>query len=200
MLMKKAGFIGVFILAASLASAEVSVVFTNSTLPQDTTNELGTLTLLFSIDGSGFVTLDASTTRSEQNIIDAVNAWDGSVGSISHDGARNTVFALVLNDVGGSGLKLTNNDGGGLGVGGQNAWRVDRPGTEFITADASIPAGKLNLNSISWNHRANSTVDMLLTEPGGAHTNSLGDLDGTWIVGGSNILIQSGQPTDDKYL
>lgn len=189
----KTGGVGLMLYAASLAHADVSVVFTNSTLPQATTNELGTLSLSFSVDGSGAVTLDASTTRSEPVIVDAVNAWDGQVGSISYAGAFNTTFSLILNDVGGSGLKLTDNAGGGLGVGGQNAWRIDRPGIESITADALIPGGKLALKTVSWNWRANTTVDMLLTEPGGSHANSLGAAEGSWNVDGLDVFLQSGQ-------
>lgn len=185
--------VAIAVALAASAAADVSVTFLNSTLPQSTTNELGTVTLLFSVDGSGNVTLDASTTRGEQIIIDAVNAWDGPVGTISYTGAFNDDFSLTFNDVGGSGLKLTDNGGGGLGVGGQNAWRVDRPGIEFVTVDAAIPDGMLRLKSVSWNHRSNSTVNMLLTEPGGSHTNSLGALDGTWHLGGADILIHGGQ-------
>jgi hypothetical protein len=189
----KTGPIGLMLCVASLAYADVSVVFSNSTLPQATTNELGTVTLVFTVDEAGNVTLDASTTRSEQIIIDAIDAWDGPVGTISHSGMFNNTFSLMLNDVGGSGLKLTDNGGGGLGVGGQNAWRIDQPGTEFITADAIIAAGKLKLNTVSWNNRANTTVDMLLTGPAGSHIHSLGALVGTWNVSGNTILIQNGQ-------
>ena len=185
--------IGSFALAVSLVSAEVSVVFFNTTLPQSTTNELGTLTLAFSVDGSGNVTLDASTTRGEQMIIDAIDAWDGPVGTISYSGLFNSSFSLVLNDVGGSGLKLTDNDGGGLGVGGQNAWRIDRPGTEWITVQTSLPEGLLMLNTVSWNHRANTTVDMLLITPDGSLVNNLGSDTGTWNVMAEDILLQSGQ-------
>ncbi|VGO12799.1 hypothetical protein PDESU_01353 [Pontiella desulfatans] len=184
---------GIWVLAVVAASAEVSVDFFNSTLPQSTTNELGTLTLVFSVDAAGVVTLDASTTRGEQIVIDAVDAWDGAVGSIGHSGAFNTSFSLVLDDVGGSGLKLTDNGGGGLGVGGQNAWRIDRPGIEFVSADAIIPDGLLALNSVAWNHRANTTVDMQLTAPGGSLTNSLDGLEGTWNLVGEGLRLQSGQ-------
>ncbi|VGO23555.1 hypothetical protein SCARR_05662 [Pontiella sulfatireligans] len=179
--------------ASSLVSAEVSVVFTNSTLPQATTNELGTLTLSFNINGSGSVTLDASTTSGEQIVIDAVNAWDGLVGAISHTGAFSSVFSLVLNDAGGSGLKLTSNGGGGLGVGGQNAWRIDRPGTESIVATVGSLNGKVSLNAVSWNNRANTTVELLLNAPSGSYSNSLGALAGTWNVSGNDVSLFSGQ-------
>ena len=60
MLIKKYGFVAVLALVSSFAAAQVSVDFTNTTLPQATTNELGALTLDFNVDGAGAVTLVSS--------------------------------------------------------------------------------------------------------------------------------------------
>lgn len=182
-----------WVAAASWVSAEVTVAFLNTTLPQGTTNELGTLSLEFHVDGAGSVTLDASTTRSEQIIVDAVDGWDGPVGSVGFAGAFNTAFTLVLDDAGGSGLKLTANAGGGLGVGGQNAWRIDRPGLESIAASASLPEGTMHLRSIAWNWRANDTVDLLLSVPGGQFTNHLASDAGSWNLADQGIRLATGE-------
>ncbi len=182
-----------FITCISTSLAAVSVDFSNTTLPQSTTNDAGVLTLQFSVDAVGGVLLDASTTAADQSVIDAMDAWDGPVGTVSYSAAFNSVFSLELDGVGGSGLKLTDNGGGGLGVGGQNAWRVDRPGVEFIGVDTSIPGGKLRLSGVSWNHRANTTVDMELAAPDGSYTNSLSSLAGTWDLSGDAVFVESGQ-------
>ena len=179
---------------ASVAGADVNVDFVNSTLPQGSlTNDLGVLTLSFSVDGGGNVTLDASTTQTIPATIDAVNAWDGNVGTISYTGAFGTVFALVVNDVGGSGLKLTDNGGGVLGVGGLNAWRIDNPGVESVTMDATVPGAALDFQTISWAHRANITVDMLVVAPSGSATNSLPSISGTWDVSADDLAVEDGE-------
>ncbi|MCU0856867.1 MAG: hypothetical protein MUC65_00495 [Pontiellaceae bacterium] len=171
--MKKAtavGFMSV-LLTAGTVSAEVSVKFSNSNLPPNTTNELGVLTLSFNVDASGNVTLDASASNPMPIIQDAVNAWDGPVGAISYSGAFNTRFSLDFYQVGGSGLRLTNLDGGGLGVAGKSAWRIDRPGLEFIEVSTTIKAGIINFRSVSWGYCTNEQATMLLRDMSGAETN-----------------------------
>lgn len=182
-------FFGTVLLMASLVVAEVSVSFTNSTLPMETTNDLGTLTLSFSVDATGNVVLDASATAPEQVVRNAVDEWDGPVGTISYSAAFNTVFSLVFTDVGGSGLKLANNDGGGLGVGGYNAWRIDRPGLEYIDVQVAIRTGKLEFRSVSWNHRADATVHMTLAGSLGSATNDFMALAGVWDVSALGFMV-----------
>ncbi|MCU0857387.1 MAG: hypothetical protein MUC65_03165 [Pontiellaceae bacterium] len=182
------------LLTASLVSADVNVKFSNSTLPANTTNELGSLTLWFKVDGTGNVTMDASAASSQQIVRDAVDAWDGSVGTVSCPAAFNTTFLLELNGAGGSGFRLTNHDGGGLGVAGQSAWRIDRPGFEFIDVMAVIPVGRINFRSVSWNYIALSfPVHMTLTAPLVSLTNRFISPAGTWNISDARLVIANNE-------
>jgi hypothetical protein len=178
---------------ASLVSAEVSVKFSNYTLLPTTTNEVYAITLLFIVDGTGNVVLDASTAGAHQILRDAVNAWDGPVGTISYAGAFNTTFLLEIRSWGGVGLNLSCHEGGGLGVGLRSAWRIDRPGFEYIAATAAMGAGVLEFRSVSWNYRSKLDAHMVLACPLGSVTNSLPSRAGTWTLSDQGIRIGDNQ-------
>jgi hypothetical protein len=58
-------------------------------------NGASPLTFAFSVDGSGNVTLDASTTSPDQIDIDTVNGWDGAVGTVSVPSLFNSSFTRI---------------------------------------------------------------------------------------------------------
>jgi hypothetical protein len=175
-------------LMVSPVCAEVSVKFSVDAFSLNTTNMQGLITLSFRVDADGKVVLDASADNSEQILQDTVNAWDGPVGTISYTGAFNTVFILELKDWGGA-FTMNDFEGGGLGVSGQNEWRIDRPGFEFIAAVASIKEGTLDFQSVSWNFRSDAGAQMTLICPSVSLTNRLETRDGRWDVSGKGIRI-----------
>ena len=117
------------------------------------------ITLDFSIDGAGVVSLDASTTATEPLFQNMVAEWDNaSVGSVADPALLNQSFTLTGTRAGGvGGLTITENNGGGIGVQGENSNRVDglnygAGGTtstpETLTWTLSAPVGII-LNSFS---------------------------------------------------
>jgi hypothetical protein len=171
----------------------VEVLFTNS-LPVNSaaTNNPGTITLDFSVDGSGNVTLDASTASAISNTVAAVDAWDGPVGYIDYAGLFNTNFTIEIGAGNSTRLSEWGGAGGGIGYGGQNSWRIDRPGLEAIVANADVPGASIVMRSVRWTSRANTTVDMMLTGPKGSYTNALPSLDGDWNLSAENLYLNTG--------
>jgi hypothetical protein len=171
----------------------VKVLFTNSIpVAAGATNQTGNITLDFSVDGSGNVTLDASTASVVSNTIAAVDAWDGPVGFIDYAGMFNTNFTIEIGAGAPTRLSDWGGNGGGIGYSGQNAWRIDRPGVEAIVANVEVPGASIVMRSVRWTSRANATVDMLLDGPQASYTNTLPSLDGDWNLSAENLYLNSG--------
>ena len=84
------------------------------------------ITLTFSINGTGVISLNASTTSSSTTFINTVNEWDSSnVGTVTNSAFFNTSFTLTGSGSGGANLAITENGGGGIGIQGENTNRVD---------------------------------------------------------------------------
>ena len=84
------------------------------------------ITLTFSINGSGVISLNASTTSTATIFINMVNEWDSSdVGTVTNSAWFNTSFTLTGSGSGGANLTITENGGGGIGIQGENTNRVD---------------------------------------------------------------------------
>ena len=203
-------------MAATPLKGEVNVAFNNTTIaPSPTSPTLGTVTLAFTVDGSGNVTLDASTSNTASTVVvDAVNAWDGAVGTITDPGAYNSTFTLTLKGVGSgnsqSDLKLSNQVGGSpiagvMGLPGGNQYRVDNNVTttpannEYIQVTAtSVPAGsKLKLTSMGWNN-SNGTGNYSMrafrtAAPSISLSNPVGTQTGTWDLSTSGVLLDAAQ-------
>jgi hypothetical protein len=119
-------------------------------------NGLQPLTLNFSIDGSGIVSLDAATTNLTPSFTGAVDAWDAAnVGSVLEAALYGTTFTLT-GVTGGPGLVLANNDTGVLGISGQTAGRIDQNGAESLAFNLSgLASGyAVELKTVSWGNRA----------------------------------------------
>jgi arylsulfatase A-like enzyme len=95
-----------------------------------------TITLGFTISGSGVVSLNASTSSTNTTFSATVNEWDNpNVGSVVNPALFGQSFTLTGSQAGGSGLTITELGGGGIGIQGENSNRVD--GLNYGTNDAN---------------------------------------------------------------
>lgn len=179
----------------NLTTGIVQLVFDNN-LSQRIVNT--PIQLDFSIDGSGYVTLDASTTSSDSNAISTVNAWDGVIALYTNPVVFNSTFGLTIeaDKVSGSGtLNLGEVGEGGLAVSGQNSSRIDgggltEPNPEIIKIIPTSGAAKIDFKSVSWNNSVNN-VNMTAATGALAATNAISSQPGTWMLDG--FTVSSGQ-------
>jgi len=136
---------------AATARAEVAVTFPVDA--GDGNRNHANLTLDFSVDGSGNVTLDAMTPNGGAVPQSVVNGWDGAVGTISDSSLFNTSFSLVAAPVGGTLLWTADLNGGGLGVSGTAITRIDGQGAETLQWTFS-GSGTVEFKTFSYNNRA----------------------------------------------
>jgi arylsulfatase A-like enzyme len=141
----------------------------------DPVQNTGNITLAFTVDGSGNVTLDASCALPGPAAY--VNEFDGPVGTITDPAMWGQSFTIVLSSSGSGSLRISNS-GAGLSVQGGNAERLDflneritatvsAPGTDFKLleldyANASTTAGtQMNVAGTAYNlSGSNGTVDV----------------------------------------
>ncbi|MGB0370176.1 MAG: PEP-CTERM sorting domain-containing protein [Opitutales bacterium] len=91
--MKKTSLVSSFYLITcliSIAHAQFTITFSG-----EENNNIGSPTLDFTIDGSGNVAMDASTSAPDSGNLASVNAWDGVVGFTSDASLHNTSFSLI---------------------------------------------------------------------------------------------------------
>ena len=145
------------VLAYTLAArAVVQVDFSHSyTGPGAVTQNTGTITLSFTVDGAGLVTLDASCTDPDPAVY--VDEFDGPVGSVSNSALWGGSFSIILAGIGN--LRI-DNGGNGLSIQGGNAQRVDWA-NEGISASESIPDGALELMAVSFANATTSAGTLL---------------------------------------
>jgi arylsulfatase A-like enzyme len=169
-----------FILAltAMSAKADVAASFANvgpvdsGTFRTAATTANDTITLAYTIDGAGAVSLDASTTNANTTFINLVNQFDrpgGTAGTTTNSGFFNTSFSLKIVPVRTTTprLSITTNNGGGLAMEGQNSNRVDgrtltTPVPESLRFELTAPAG-MELILKSWSCVDGATGDMRFT-------------------------------------
>ena len=188
------------LLVASPLMAEVAVPFNNTDLLNTANTSIGAVTLTFTVDGTGNVTLDASTTATVAAATNAVNAWDGPVGTVTFSGAFNKVFTLRMAGVGTSGssndLRLCNISGGVVGVAGIAQYRIDNNGNELIRYTATaVPAGKIKITSIDWRNMS-STPTLKATSGATVVTKSATTAAGTWDLTSGGLLLAGTQTLD----
>ncbi|PAW66413.1 MAG: hypothetical protein B9S30_08310, partial [Verrucomicrobiia bacterium Tous-C5FEB] len=125
-----------------------------------------TITLTFSINNVGLISLNASTNATNSTFASTVNAWDNSnVGSVADAALLGKTFTLTGTASGGGNLTLSSNGGGGIGIQGENSNRVDglNYGTsstpETLTWTLSAPPG-LSLGFKNWSHNDGSSGDI----------------------------------------
>jgi arylsulfatase A-like enzyme len=150
-------FLGIVIwlAGASLVQAGVQVGFSHSyTGPGAVTQNTGDITLSFSVDGSGNVTLNA--TCADPDPLAYVNEFS-SVGMVSNGALWGGGFSIVLSGVGNMRI---DNGGYGLSIQGGNAQKIDWS-NEGINASVNVPDGKLKLSSISYENASTSSGTLL---------------------------------------
>jgi len=128
-----------FMVAASACfvnlQAQVNLSFAQDSadIGSGTTGTIGPLTLHFTIDDVGTISLDAFSANKDSLVMGVVDLWDSdSVGTTDVASIFGYSFSLVATPEGGDRLQSRASYGGGLGVRGKNQWRVDNAGTEFI--------------------------------------------------------------------
>lgn len=158
-----------------------------------------TITLDFTIDGAGVVSLDASTNGSDTDFQNMVAEWDNAtVGTVIDTALLGQSFTLVGSPSGGTGgLSITENDGGGIGILGDNPNRIDgvenlTSTPETLTWTLTAPTGLL-LNLVNWSHADGNNGDIEVSNgsidndfpnlSGSAGTNALSGI--TLVDGGS---------------
>ena len=162
-----------------------------------------TITLDFSIDGTGVIALDASTSSTNTVFQATVDEWDNaSAGSVGDAALLGQSFTLVGSPSGGNGnLTITENDGGGIGISGENGNRVDgkdygdgnvNSTPETLSWTLTAPAG-VTLNLTNWSHADGNNGDIEVSNgsidndfpnlSGSAGTNALSGI--TLVDGGS---------------
>jgi arylsulfatase A-like enzyme len=194
-----------FDLTGSLSASDVVVSFANSgtgfgdptdarTIPWVSSGgAANTIALDFSIDRAGVVSLDASTNATEPLFQNMVAEWDNaSVGSVADPALLNQSFTLTGTETGGTGgLTITEIDGGGIGVQGENSNRVDglnygsggaTSTPETLTWTLNAPAGII-LNLVDWSHADGANGDIQVSDD--TTGNDFPNLSGT---SGSNTL------------
>ena len=96
-----------------------------------------TITLGFSINSAGIISLDASTSSTSGGIFsNMVAEWDKTnVGSVVDASLLGKSFTLVGSQSGGANLTISELGGGGIGIQGENSNRVD--GLNYGTGDVN---------------------------------------------------------------
>ncbi|MGA0845811.1 MAG: sulfatase-like hydrolase/transferase, partial [Luteolibacter sp.] len=136
-------------LLISTAQAVVEVDFSHSyTGATNSIQNAGDITLDFSVDGSGNVTLDASC--ADPDPAGYVNEFDGPVGTVTDPALWGQQFSIVLSMSGSAGGSLRiSNSGTGISVQGGNAELLDKT-DEQITATVSVGGSSFSLIDVSY--------------------------------------------------
>lgn len=133
-----------FLLAASAAHGAVTVSFVTSNAFGPSTQTGNTLTLNFTVSGSGVVSLDAtgSNTGNAANYNQLDNA---NVGSVSSAAAYGKTFSIVVSANNSSGAATSSHVSTvGLGIVGNNAGRIDW-GTTGVSELSTMTVNLSNL-------------------------------------------------------
>ena len=133
-------FTAIFIFAVSAffinLQGQVTITFPNDSadIGGGNTGTISPLTLNFSIDNAGKISMDAFSGNQDSLVMGVVDLWDSdSVGTTDVTSIFGYSFSLVVSVVDGSDRLQSRKDyGGGLGVRGKNQWRIDDSGTEFM--------------------------------------------------------------------
>ena len=106
---------------------QVSFSFPNDSVNvgDGSTGGIQPVTLRFEIDDAGKISLNASSKNDSAAVTRVVDSWDSdSVGNTDNAALFGKSFALVATSSK-SRLQCNMSNGGGLGVRGQNQWRLD---------------------------------------------------------------------------
>jgi len=126
-----------FILVASACfvnlHGQVSITFPNDSVDAGggATDGIQPLSLKFTINDVGVISLDATSKNINEDVQKVVNGWDRDTVGITDNAALfGKSFALVATTIDDVRLQCRLASGGGLGVRGKNQWRLDDGGAE----------------------------------------------------------------------
>jgi len=144
-----------WLVSSNLLQAQVTVDFSHSyTSGGSVTQNTSDITLAFTVDGSGNVTLDATSAYTDP--ASYVNEFDGPVGTVSDPAMYGQSFSLVLSETGSGNLRI-DNTGSGLASQGGSAQLIDTSASgekEIITV--TVNASRFILQGVSYAGKTSS--------------------------------------------
>jgi len=181
----------------SVSLASVSTTFTSHST--DTTlRNLATITLDYTIDGTGNVTLDASTSNGGAVPTEIPNLWDNdvSVGGVTVASLWGTTFSLTGVSTAGGFISSTGPNPG-LGILGSNNNRIDGAGAEAMTwTYAGVAGSSLNFIGVDFASRVahgNSNFRLIDSDTDATHKlTPFVDAAGTLDLVGDGYSLASG--------
>ena len=179
------------------AIVEVDFSHTYTGVAAETQNT-GNITLAFSVDGSGNVTLDASCAYPDPARF--VNEFDKLVGTVTDPAMRGRTFTIVLSSTGSGNLRI-DNTGEGLAIQGGNSQIIDANSeaiNEVITATVAVAGSQFNLLGVDYVGRAggagmklSDTLYTLSTSTGTVDVSAQG-VSGNFTVASSASAVNQG--------
>ena len=176
--MRMTRLIATWFLSATAALANVTLDFTNANPDRDFSASGDSITLDFSIDGSGNVSMVAAPlgAGTDPEYLAAVHSWTGPVGTVADaalfgESFQITVFVTKVDRVTllPNGTERISLDGqyadGIMGVGGGNSSRVDwtTADQEFLHFEQTGGSAVINLLDFGW-HAASTVADLWDTQ------------------------------------
>ena len=180
---------------SAMAAVEIDFSHTNSAATNADQNT-GTITMAFTVDGSGNVTLDASCANSGP--ADNVDEFDGPCGTITDTSMWGQTFSITLTSSGSGSLRVSNLTTG-LSVQGQSAQLLDKA-DEQITATVSGLGTKFKLQAVSYAN-ATSSAGTQMNVSGTAYDMSvaIGTIDvSAQEITGNSFTIDSATDADSQ--
>ena len=156
----------VWLASSSVLQAQVTVDFSHSygavgsPAAGSGTQNTGDITLAFTVDGAGNVTLDASCT--DPDPVTYVDEFDGSVGTVSDPAMWGQSFSIVLSETGSGTLRI-DNTGSGLAAGGGTAQIIDANSSgsnEIITATVTASGSDFLLQGVNYAGLTNGGIEL----------------------------------------
>ena len=150
----------VWLASSIVLQAQVTVDFSHSNGTAGAAQNTGDITLAFTVDGAGNVTLDASCT--DPDPVTYVDEFDGSVGTVSDPAMWGQSFSIVLSETGSGTLRI-DNTGSGLAAGGGNAQIIDANSSgsnEIITATVTASGADFLLQGVNYAGLTNGGIEL----------------------------------------
>ena len=148
-----------WLLSAATVFGGVTVDFSHSfTGLPDANQNTGEITLEFTVDDTGNVTLDASSTALCPASF--VDEFDGPVGTVTDPAMHGKRFVIKLSSTSSGSLRI-DNTGSGLAVQGGNSKLIDTNKSavkEMITATVIVADTQFNLSGIEYCNRTEGAV------------------------------------------
>lgn len=188
--------VGCWLACAVAAQAVVQVDFSHSyTGAQSPVQNTGSITLAFTVDLRGNVTLDASCALPGPAA--SIDEFDGPVGTVSDSAMWGQSFTIVLSSSGSGSLRISNS-GAGLSVQGGNAERLDFS-NEQITATVTAPGADFKLLGLGY-AVATTSAGTRMNVAGTAYdlNGASGEIDVSAQVVGKAFTIDSATDADEQ--